>query len=129
VSCPCAASNTLEPVFADLYVGSAPAFPLTLTDETGAAVNLTGATLWMTCKTATTEFDGEAIFQKTTGAGISYPDAAAGLALVQLTTADTADLTAGKSYYFDLQLLLPGGELQIVMAGYFRARPRVTLAQ
>lgn len=126
---PCTDPQALDPVFADLYIGSAPAFPLAVTDENGAPVNLTGSTLWMTCKTATSEFDGDAIFQKVTGSGITLISATGGTALVQLTTADTADLTAGKSYYFDLQLLLPGGELQTILAGYFRAKTRVTLAQ
>lgn len=119
----------LTPQLLDLYVGSAPWWPVTLSDETGAALNLTGATLWMTCKSSESALDADALFQKTNGSGITIIDASAGQVLIQPSTTDTDALTAGTSYYFDIQLLTSAGELVTVMVGILRARSRITLAQ
>lgn len=113
----------------DLYIGSAPAYLFEIVDAAGTPVDLTGATLWLTCKAADTDTDAAALFQKTNGAGLSITSAAGGTLLAQLTTTDTdaSKFTADRSYPFDLQLLTSGGEKQTLLTGFFRAQTRITL--
>lgn len=73
----------------------------TCTDSTGAAVNITGHTLYFTLRTsknATGATDTDATVQK----AAVVTNGASGICTVTLATTDTDDLDIGTTYYWDL---------------------------
>lgn len=71
---------------------------ITVTDENGAAFDLSGYTMLLTAKVDPTQDDNDAIFQKT--ATIAAP--ATGIGVVELTGTDTNQNIS--SYYYDVQI-------------------------
>ncbi len=77
----------------------------TVTDSTGAVVNLTGCTLRFTAKLNRTDADNATgAIKKYTGSGITHVNAAAGTYRITLSPSDTSALTAATLYFWDLQL-------------------------
>lgn len=88
-----------------LIRGDSNIFTVTVTDQDGAAMNLTGAKLFFTAKYSRSDTDAEAIFQKSSPSnGIEITSAAGGLATVTITTMDTYNLTENIAAYYDLQV-------------------------
>lgn len=118
-----------NPVTHVVFVGSAPMIPLAFTGEgDGTVFDLSGCTLWFTVKNLPSDADASAIIQKKTGAGVAITNATGGLAQVQLNAADTALLTPDRSYYFDVQVKTPAGQLITALWGDLVAITKVTTA-
>lgn len=83
-----------------------------VTDDAGAAVNITGASVVMTCRRL--EADAAPLFAR--AAVLTQP--LLGIAIVTLTAADTDGLSSGP-YRFDVWLLDTNGRHQIIRPGGF----------
>lgn len=87
------------------YRGDGATLALSLTQpDTGGAFNPTGEILLFTIKEDADDLDADALVQKlSTIGGFTTVDAAAGRVNVALVPADFAELTARKTYEFDVQ--------------------------
>lgn len=103
-------------------------YDLTVTDELGARVDLTGSDLWFTVKVLSR--DADIILQKTTTSGIVLADqnsqATRGMARITIDPADTEKLLAPKSYYFDVQRKSMGGVVTTVVTGTLSVTDDIT---
>ncbi len=70
--------------------------------DTGAVVNLTGATLKWMAKRRRTDADVDALITKAIGTGVTVTNAVGGVAEVAIAAADTNAITPG-AYYWELQ--------------------------
>lgn len=107
--------------------GTSRTLQLALTDGNGKFVDLTGAKIIMTVKTATTDINP--LIQKSSDnpaqAAITVPRQ--GKAEIYLVPADTQTLTI-KQYTFDIWLILPSGKrLVVVPPSVFDVQAGVTL--
>jgi hypothetical protein len=111
------------------FVGDSIVLRLTIT-RNGAAVDLTGATLWFTAKEDWDDLDADAVFQKKTGGlGIAVTDALAGEATVTIPGSDTASLdNEVQTLECDVQLLEVDGTLTTVARGQLVLQPQITRA-
>lgn len=94
----------------------------TLTDQDGAALDITDVTLsWQVSASAA----GTVLLSKTTGGGgITITDAAAGQFRVALAPADTAALAG--VYYWECRLTDLSGNVSVVAWGYLTIRTALT---
>ena len=76
---------------------------VTMKDNDGNALDLTGATVWFTAKRHLNDSDAQAIIQKQV---TSHTNAVAGETVISLTSGDTAK---SGIYYYDIQVDFPGG--------------------
>jgi hypothetical protein len=96
------ATFTGEADLADITEGDGAAFDLTFEDETGAAVDITGWTVWLTIKDDPGDSDADAIVQQN---NTTHADPPNGLTSFSLSNADTAGVTGHKHY--DIQIKRP----------------------
>lgn len=85
-------------------------------------VNLdTVAKIWFTVKREWDDADAAAVIQKTLGDGIvvSAP-ASAGIAVITISSAETAALSGLQRLVFDVQILESNGNVTTVDKGYFQ---------
>ena len=85
------------------YVSRTNSWKTTITKD-GAAVNLSGALLFMSVKRAPLDAEGDAVASLSVGSGITVDNSATGE--VSITFADTLSISAGK-YFYDLKCVHP----------------------
>lgn len=97
----------------------------TVTDSTGAVVNITAGSFAFTVKESIDDAIGSAMFQKTSpaGSGIDLTNGASGIADVSIVPADTSTLAG--AYVWDLQMTL-SGLVRTLAGGVFFVRKDVT---
>lgn len=96
--------------------------------EIGAAYNLTGCTLTLSVKASDGDPDSAALWRKTSpSGGISIVDAAAGLAIVSPTLAESRTLVAGRTYHLDVIVRDASGHIVTAGMGYLNALGRATI--
>jgi hypothetical protein len=93
---------------------------VTVTQSSGTAYNLTGATLFLTVKTALTVADASATLRKEVTA---HDDAAGGESHFDLATTDNP--TAG-TYYYDVQLKTSDSKIYTLFGGLWKVLADVT---
>jgi hypothetical protein len=93
---------------------------VTVTDADGDAYSLTGATLFLTVKTALTVTDANATLRKEVTA---HDDAAGGESHFDLATADNP--TAG-TFYYDVQLKTSDSKIYTLFGGLWKVLADVT---
>lgn len=89
---------------------------VTVTDQAGTPINITGATSRFTGKLRATDVDAAAIFSKTTGAGITLTDPTNGVASVTLSDTDTTTkLAPGRTHLlqFDWRVTISGTTMTV----------------
>ena len=94
-------------------------------------INLTGAKIYITFKSALTDLDAAAALQKNSTDNSSYfstTDAAAGKFEVTVPGADVDDLNADTDYYVDVQVVTSTGALVSVVYDVVRFDQQVTRA-
>lgn len=124
MSCDASADN----ITLDYYLGDTAPIVAVLTDpDTGGAYNLTGCAITFTVKAALTDPDSSALLRKTTGAGISILDAAAGRLAIYPGAAETAALSPDRHYYLDLIVRDAAGYIVTTVTGYLHTLARATL--
>lgn len=119
MSCCCNQSASASPFELPLTLGTAPSWPLTLSDDSttpATALDLTGASLWFAAKAAPTDPDSAAVIFASTATGeITLTAPAAGQAQIDLTAAQTAEsatLLPDRTYYAYLKVQLATGEIR-----------------
>ena len=118
----CSSSSSfgrITPYGLSLVLGTAPSWPITLTDEidgVSTALDITGAAMWFAVKEDATDADADAlIFASSTLGSIVITDATAGEAQIDLTqddTAETDDLLPYKRYFSYFRIQLSSGEIR-----------------
>lgn len=115
-----------------MYRGNTQRFPLTIEDEDGTPIPLTGAKVWFTGKKSITDLDADAVFRLTTdvGGGITVLDADAGLVVATLQPSHTTSLPVGKltQLFYDWKIKDAAGEIRTLRTGTILVRPIVTQA-
>lgn len=106
-----------------LYSGDDCILAISIVDETGVALNVTGATfVWSLARTAGTP----AILTKTSaGGGVVITNATTGAVQVTLTHNDTAASSVPPfQYWHQLVMTDPSGNVSTVTTGYITVRAR-----
>lgn len=85
--------------FEGLVQGDSLSFKVTLTDDAGDPISLTGTDTEMDVK----RLDGSLVFTLTDGDGITYTNPGGGEMTVSVEPADTANLDPEYTYRYDLQ--------------------------
>jgi hypothetical protein len=93
---------------------------VTVKDASGAAYNLTGATLFLTVKNALTDADSAAVIRKEV---TSHDNATGGLSHFDLATTDNA--TAATRYY-DVQVKTSDNKIYTLFGGLWKVLSDVT---
>lgn len=106
------------------YLGDTRVINMTFTDESDTAIDITGATVYLTIKEKPTDPDSEAIVAKQV---TSHSDAPNGVTLVSVDPADTRDAKAGK-FYYDIQLKEASGKVTTINIGRWELIQDVTHA-
>lgn len=94
----------------------------TFTDSTGAAINLTGATVKFTVKKSWRDPDSKAIIAKS---WTSHTNAAGGITDLTLTKDDTFKQEG--NYQWDVQITGSGGAISTADMGEFIIKPHITV--
>jgi hypothetical protein len=103
-----------------IYAGNDVALDVSLLDEAGAALDLTGTSLeWGMAE----RFADDAVLRKATPVEIEVTDEVAGLATVHLDPADTA--TLGGIYRHELRLTDAGGNIVTLLTGALTIRTSI----
>jgi hypothetical protein len=105
-------------------------YTTTITDEDGAAYDLSGSTLWFTVKRRKSDADADAVaklYWVSGGSadGISVASEESGEAAIRLTPTETDDF-AYDAHYWDLQLQDAAGVIHTVDEGILIVRRSVT---
>lgn len=85
--------------FTDLVEGDTLSFKITLTDDAGDPINLTGTTTEMDIK----RLDESLVLTLTVGDGITYTNPTGGEMTIVVDAADTANLEPQYTYRYDVQ--------------------------
>jgi hypothetical protein len=112
------------------FRGDDETFVITVLDEAGDPLALTGATLRFTAKRRATDPDADLVISKTTGAGITHDadqvGAGKGKATIALVPGDTSALTGPTVLVWDLQLQDASTLVQTVASGSLRIRADIS---
>jgi hypothetical protein len=108
--------------------GDTATYRITLLQD-GVALDLTEVDgITFTAKARESDLDAAALISKALGDGISTEVAANGTALLELSTSDTEALSAGRTYFFDVQVETATGEKVTAAIGRLACRQQITRA-
>lgn len=96
-------------------------FPITITDNTGAAIDITGDTIFFTVKSSETDTDANALIKVDV---TSHSDPTAGKTTIPITKT-LSNITAGE-YPFDIQRL-HGTSISTLVKGTFHLIQDITI--
>lgn len=105
----------------DIVQGDTCSFRVTLSDENGDAINLTGTTADMEIK----RLDGSLVLALSIGDGITYTNAAGGEMTITIDAADTAALDPEYTYLYDVQWT-NGANIRTIAAGNLKIMKQIT---
>ena len=108
----------------DCVKGKARDFDITIALSSGSLVVADITNAWLTVKANEADAGADALFQKEIGAGITLTGVSGSsvVGIVQLSAADTDLLTAGRTYYFDLQVDTTAREAELAARGRLACR-------
>jgi len=111
-----------------IFRGDTVSLDVTVT-ASGSAYNLTGCSMWFTAKQRYSDLDAAAVFQKSTGSGITITSPTFGQATVVISPSDTSGLSNVKQLLlYDLQVKDASGNIYTVASGNLVVYPEVTLS-
>jgi hypothetical protein len=97
--------------------------------HTRPPVDITGCTLWMTCKRKREDLDADAIFQVSTSGGqIVITDGPNGKATIVVPAAATVNLVQEERFFYDIQLRSASGVVRTIESGIIVLQLDVTRA-
>lgn len=114
-------STNFNVIQGDTYVES-----WALLDQSGVAVDLTGAKLYFTVKTAYADADPGVLQLTSPSSGITIDSAAGGLATLTITSTQSGALTVG-TYKYDVQLKDSAGTIKTLVSGTLTVDAQVTI--
>lgn len=97
-------------------------YSVTLTDENGDAIDLTGYTFYMTIKKKKNDSDENAVFKKTV---TSIPNPTLGRVTITIDRDDTLSISPG-IYSYDIKYKDDGGDIRTVIYGDFKLIQAIT---
>lgn len=103
----------------DLHAGDEDTLAITITNEAGAAINITGAALRFGM--ARRLSDPAPLVEKSDGAGITITDGPNGQCEIALAKADTVKLSG--SYAYEIEAIPSGGKDKTVLNGTIEITP------
>jgi hypothetical protein len=109
-----------DAVLFECFAGNDVTVRLTLANDDGTPVDLTGATLFLTAKVRATDTDAEAIFAKTWD---THADPTGGVTEVEIGRDAISDV--GR-WVADIQIKDAGGKIRTLAKGYVVIKQRVT---
>lgn len=111
----------------ELVRGRTARYQVSITDDSGAAVDLTGASVFFTVRKTLTSSpdDSDALLQAIIGDGISVTSAPGGTVQIVIAQAKTRNLVPG-AYCFDLTVITAGGDTITPAMGQFIIKGEVT---
>lgn len=113
----------------EMFRGESLVFDSRVTNENGAPYDLTGAKLWMTAKYTYAHQDSDAVFQLTTGDGITIQNAVQGKIEVNVDPTRTRLMPDGiNNLVYDIKLKDQNGRQLIIEAGTLKVKPSATRA-
>jgi len=105
----------------EVYRGDHKTYTLTFTDGDGAAIDITGWTIFFTVKTSESDADADAVITKDV---TSHTSPTGGLSSIALTSADTnIDV---KRYHYDIQIKKDDGSIVTVTKDRFSITTDIT---
>jgi hypothetical protein len=121
---------TVQTIYEEVVVGKARDFDFLLTPSTGSLAVADVVDVWFTLKASETDADAAALIQKRLSAGITLTGVSGSsvAGIISLTTADTAALAAGRTYYVDLQARTTARGAEQVAYGFVDTRQPITTA-
>lgn len=117
-------SDHLYLEFPAMVAGNTYSINLTVTDDVGAAVDISGAAFWLTLKYSPAQSDDQAELQYQVTAPADA-NSVAGRMSIKVPAATTASVDPG-SYYADVQMKDTSDEVFTVAGGQIQAMSRVT---
>lgn len=117
-------SDHLYLEFPPMVAGNTYAIDLTVVDNAGAAVDISGAAFWLTLKLAQTQSDEQAELQYQVTAPANATSVS-GVLKLKVPAATTAPVDAG-SYYVDVQMKDASDDVFTVAGGTIPVMSRVT---
>jgi hypothetical protein len=115
----------------EMIRGDTAKFDLAITDEDGVAVDITGASIWLTVKSDPKVPDANAIFQATPS-DVSITNGPGGLATITIPASRTESVEIrdpdGLKCYYDIQAKLASNEIYTMARGKLTLLPDITRA-
>jgi len=111
------------PGISDFYRGDTLSFDITIKDQNGNPVDITGAKLFFTMKEQPTQSDSEAVVQEVV---YDHIDPTEGHTKIIVPSSSTSILVPGKTYYYDFQLVDSNGNVKTLYAGKVRVLQDIT---
>jgi hypothetical protein len=106
----------------EIHAGDDLVIPVTVTDEAGQAVDLTGAAVgWQAARGTPQRFGTTPVVSKASGSGIAVTDPAGGVFEITLEAADTQGLRG--AFYHEAEVTDAAGKKTTVMAGTMTVEP------
>jgi len=94
---------------------------------TWSAMNLTGATIWLTAKRKISDADAAAVFQIKTPTDIVVSDPLTGVCVAKLQPANTSALPDIRTrLHYDVQVVIAGKPRTPLVEGWFTVIPDIT---
>ena len=110
-----------------LHRGDTEVYTISLTNDAGTALDLTGLTITFTAKRRPTDSDLDAVLSKSTADGIVVDDdPTTGIAVLTIDPADTEDLTDLRSLYWDIQVDDGAGDVRTPLLGLLAITADIT---
>lgn len=113
-----------EHTLCDLVRGDDWAVKLTITDDNGVALDITGNVYWLTLKTQREDADPGVIQTNITASG--SPDAANGIVTISFLDTATSLVSPGR-YYYDVQEVDTSGNVYTLLLGRVKVVADITL--
>jgi len=104
------------------YRGDSKTINVSFKDALGAAINITGWTVFFTAKTSKSDLDAASAVKKDVTA---HTNAAGGITDIVLTAADTANVSG--NYFYDIQAKKSDGTIVTVIDGIITFKEDITL--
>jgi len=104
-------------------IGDTKKYTVTFKDSDGNAIDITGATVYLTVKKNKTDSDSDAIFQKTV---TSHSDPTNGVTEFTILASDTATIDVN-NYVYDIQFV-NGTEVKTFLKGRWQVTDETTIS-
>ena len=107
--------------------GDSPVWNLIAYQADGSRLDISSGSLFFTAKSSTRQADVDAVFQKTSGDGITVTDGPNGEFTVELAGSDTNSMYAPATLKYDVQYVTTGSKAYTLLKGDLHVDADVTI--